>query len=94
MNEENIEKAISDYRRLLEILIPEIEKASETDSCVPTTIFAKEHCAKFNVEWSVLYNQIKMFVASNSDELEVKLGPKGGVHLKKIVESPIKIINS
>lgn len=78
----DIEKAVENYKEFLGILVPRIEEAVAKGDNVPTTIFAKEVCDKFGTEWSVIYNLMKWAVVS-SDNLEVHLGPKGGVGLKK-----------
>lgn len=82
MSTQNIEKAITQYKEFLEVISPRIDAAVANGTSVPTTVFSKEICGQFNVEWSVVYNMIKMFVAS-TDDLEIGLGPKGGVRRKR-----------
>jgi hypothetical protein len=49
---------------------------------LPTTSFAKELAPKFGTEWIKVYSIISFYVESRP-ELEVGLGPNGGIRLKK-----------
>lgn len=61
-----------------------IEAAIAKGESLPITTLAKELATDLGVEWPQTYQLIRMYLDDRQD-LEVGLGPKGGIRPKRVV---------
>lgn len=78
----DIEASLELIRPILEEIDSRFQIACKEGKSLPTAALAKELAPKFNTEWNKIYNIISFYVESRP-EVEVGLGPNGGMRLKK-----------
>jgi hypothetical protein len=78
---ENINRTLGKIGRLLEIFEERITKEVSSEKNLPTTTFAKEVCADFDMNWNQVYHIVNVYVNERPD-MEIKLGPKGGASFR------------
>jgi hypothetical protein len=82
---QSIEAAVEKYREFLEVVEAKINAAIESGKRYPATKLAKDICCDFGMEWPRAYQLIGFYMQTRP-ELDVGLGPNGGIGLRKEVE--------
>ena len=72
--------------RFFDVLETRIEVSLAKGESLPITGLAKELATEFGVDWPQTYQLIRMYM-DDRQELEIGKGPKGGIRLRKVVET-------
>jgi hypothetical protein len=79
-----IDDSLELIRPILEAIDARFQEACNAKQSLPTTKLAKDLAPEFGTEWIKIYSLISFYVESRP-EIEVGLGPNGGMRYKKVV---------
>jgi hypothetical protein len=81
----HIDNSLELIRPILEAIDAKVQETCDVKkSSLPTTKLAKELAPEFGTEWIKIYSIISFYVESRPD-MEVGLGPNGGIRYKKAI---------